>query len=279
MLSISEALTVQSDAAHHKTNELRAPARFTLSGVLGGAYVGIGVILMASTAGPFFAAGDPATKLVSGLVFGVALTLVVFAGAELVTSTMMTAVQGAATRTINWRSALTLITAAFISNLIGAAAFSALIVFSGVLETHEAAGSMIGSLLAAKAALTPLELFIRGTLCNLLVCLAVWMGVRIQAPGPRIAVILLAMLAFVSSGFEHVVANMTTYFIGMFTGDPAATLPIFVGNMLFVGLGNLVGGGLLVGIVYWALGGAPRRHSMPDGATTGDEAETSHRAV
>ena len=258
MLSIPEALDTQAKAALTKARDLKRPGAFAVSGLLGGAYVGVGVILMVSTAGPLLAAGDPLTKLVSGLVFGVALTLVVFAGAELVTSTMMTAVQGFAAKSIGGRTAVRLIAITFALNFVGAALFAALIVASGVLETNAAAGAMVHELLLSKSLLTPLELVVRGTLCNLLVCLAVWMGVRIVAPGPRIAVILLAMLAFVSAGFEHVVANMTTYWIGVLLRDPAASAPLFAENMLFVGLGNLVGGGLLVGIVYWVLAGRPR---------------------
>ncbi|MGO3679080.1 MAG: formate/nitrite transporter family protein, partial [Microbacteriaceae bacterium] len=113
MLSIPEALDTQAKAALTKARDLKRPGAFTVSGLLGGAYVGVGVILMVSTAGPLLAAGDPLTKLVSGLVFGVALTLVVFAGAELVTSTMMTAVQGFAAKSIGGRTAVRLIATTF----------------------------------------------------------------------------------------------------------------------------------------------------------------------
>lgn len=258
MLSISEALRDQAQSALTKAESLRAPGRFTLAGLFGGAYVGIGAVLMVSAAGPLVAEGDPLAKFIGGLVFGVALTIVVFAGAELVTSTMMTAVQGRATGAIGGGVTTWLITVTFVLNFVGAALFSALIVASGVLASNESAAAMLTGLLNLKAGLSPLELFVRGVLCNTLVCLAVWMGVRIQAPGARIAAILLAMLAFVASGFEHVVANMTMYWIGAFTGVPAAAAPFFAGNMLFVGLGNLVGGAVCVGLAYWYLGGSPR---------------------
>ncbi|MBZ6372510.1 MAG: formate/nitrite transporter family protein [Microbacterium hominis] len=258
MLTISETLDAQASAAVHKVQALRHPGRFLVSGMLAGAYIGIGVVLMVSTAGPLAAAGDGLAKLVAGLVFGVALTLVVFAGADLLTSAMMILPQGTLMRAIGpWR-ALGALAATFVANLVGALVFAALIVASGVLHANAPAGTMIADMLAAKAEEEPLQLFVRGILCNLLVCLAIWMCARVRSDVAKILLIFAAILAFISSGFEHVVANMTTYGIGFFTGDPHATLGLFASNMLWVGLGNLVGGGVIVGLGYWIIGGSPR---------------------
>ncbi|WP_424445885.1 formate/nitrite transporter family protein [Microbacterium sp. CH-015] len=270
MLTISETLDAQASAAVHKVQALRHPGRFLVSGMLAGAYIGVGVVLMVSTAGPLAAAGDGLAKLVAGLVFGVALTLVVFAGADLLTSAMMILPQGALMRAIGpWR-ALGALAATFVANLVGALVFAALIVASGVLHANAPAGTMIADMLAAKAEEEPLQLFVRGILCNLLVCLAIWMCARVRSDVAKILLIFAAILAFISSGFEHVVANMTTYGIGLFTGDPNATLGLFASNMLWVGLGNLVGGGVIVGLGYWIIGGSPR---MPAAALRDDVPE------
>ncbi|APZ34151.1 formate/nitrite transporter [Microbacterium aurum] len=270
MLTIPETLDAQASAAVHKVQALHHPGRFLVSGMLAGAYIGIGVVLMVSTAGPLAAAGDGLAKLVAGLVFGVALTLVVFAGADLLTSAMMILPQGALMRAIGpWR-ALGALAATFVANLVGALVFAALIVASGVLHANAPAGTMIADMLAAKAEEEPLQLFVRGILCNLLVCLAIWMCARVRSDVAKILLIVAAILAFISSGFEHVVANMTTYAIGLFTGDPNATLGLFASNMLWVGLGNLVGGGVIVGLGYWIIGGSPR---MPAAALRDDVAE------
>lgn len=258
MLTIPETLSVQADAAVHKADGLRSPGRFLLSGMLAGGYIGIGVVLMVSTAGPLVAAGDGLAKLVSGLVFGVALTLVVFAGADLVTSAMMVLPQGALMRTVGpWRAAATIL-ATFAANLVGALVFAGLIVASGVLRANAAGGAMLSDMLAAKAHEGPIEMVVRGILCNVLVCLAIWMAARVRSDVAKIMLIFAAILAFISSGFEHVVANMTTYGIGLLTGDPNATWALFGGNLLWVGLGNLVGGALIIGLGYWVLGGSPR---------------------
>ncbi|GAA5029345.1 formate/nitrite transporter family protein [Microbacterium fluvii] len=258
MRTIEDALDVQADAAVHKADGLRTPGRFAVSGMLAGSYIGVGVVLMVSTAGPLIAAGDGLAKLVAGLVFGVALTIVVFAGADLVTSSMMTLTQGAAMRAIGAGRAAAALVFTFVANLVGAVLFGGLIALSGVLHTNPAAGAMLDDMLAAKAAEGPLELFVRGVLCNVLVCVAIWMCARLTSDGAKIAVIFAAILAFISSGFEHVVANMTTYSIGLFTGSPDATLALFGSNLLWVGLGNLVGGAVVIGLGYWLLGGSPR---------------------
>lgn len=259
VLTIPETLTAQADAAITKTSATRTPARFLVSGMLAGAYIGVGVVLMVSTAGPLIAAGDGLAKLVAGLVFGVALTLVVFAGADLITSAMMTLPIGMFMRAIpTWRAVATAV-AMFAANLVGALAFAALVAASGVLHANPAAGAMLADMLEAKAHESPLELLTRGILCNVLVCLAIWMSTRARSEVAKILLIFAAISAFIASGFEHVVANMTTYGIGLFTGVPTASWELFGTNLLWVGLGNLIGG-TLIAAAYWLVGGAPRTH-------------------
>lgn len=264
MLTIPETLQVQADAAVHKAEGLRSPGRFAVSGMLAGAYIGIGVVLMVATAGPLITAGDGLAKLVSGLVFGVALTLVVFAGADLLTSAMMILPQGALMGAVGWWRAIGTMAATFLANLLGALVFAGLIVASGVLHSNAPAGKMLADMLAAKAEEGPLQLFVRGILCNVLVCLAIWMCARVRSDVAKILLIFAAILAFISSGFEHVVANMTTYGIGLFSDDPHFTWGLFANNMLWVGLGNLVGGGIVVGLGYWIVGGRPRVAALTD---------------
>jgi nitrite transporter NirC len=109
-----------------------------------------------------------------------------------------------------------------------------------------------------KAEATSGELFFRGVLCNLMVCLAIWCAGRLQNEVAKIIVIFACVMVFITSGFEHVVANMTTLSFGLMDGVPHATIGEFARNVLFVGLGNLVGGGLLVGAANVAAASAPK---------------------
>lgn len=264
----------QRAAARTKVESTRRPIAYTVQSMLAGAYIGVAVVLMVSAAGPFLAAGSPATKLVSGLVFGVALTLVIIAGGELVTSNMMTLTQGAIGGRISWREGGVTMLFCFVMNIVGSFAFAALVHFSGVLGPETPGGKMIAGMLTAKGSESTSELFFRGILCNILVCLAAWSAVRLTSEGAKLAVIFWCLLAFITSGFEHVVANMTTFGLGLIGGLPEASWGEFARNMAVVGLGNLVGGGLIVGLGYAVIAG-PLRPSIPVmPATTPDAAAT-----
>jgi nitrite transporter NirC len=249
---------------------------------MAGIYVGVGVVLLIMASGPLNAANSPATKLVQGLVFGVALTLVIFAGSELSTGNMMTMIQGLFDKVkgVGPGAAIAVIAVSFVANFIGAALFGWLVHDSGVLAIttpgHPAPGqALLTSIINAKAGETAQTLFFRGILCNFLVCLAVWTSARTRSEGAKLALIFWCLLAFITSGFEHVVANMDIYWIGIFQHVPQATWTNFGQNLLFSGLGNLVGGGLLVGVVYGIIGHAPTpspTHTATPAQTTPDGA-------
>lgn len=250
MLTIPEALDYQEHAAAAKVAATRRPFPFTIQAMLAGAYVGVAVVLMVSSSGPFLAAGSPAVKLINGLVFGVALTLVLVAGAELVTSSMMTLTQGWARRSITGRQWLTTLLFTFFANMAGAFVFAGLVHLSGLMERGTPAGEMIASMLEAKSAESAQALFFRGILCNILVCLAVWGWVRLTSESAKLIMVFWCIFAFITSGFEHVVANMTTFGIGLFGGFPETSIGDFARNMAVVGLGNLVGGAVFIGLAY-----------------------------
>ncbi|MEU6576917.1 formate/nitrite transporter family protein [Streptomyces sp. NPDC046805] len=112
-------------------------------------------------------------------------------------------------------------------------------------------------MLTAKAHESAEALFFRGVLCNFLVCVALWMAGRTRSDGAKTVLVFWCLLAFIGSGFEHVVANMTYFSLGLFEHVPGVTIAAFARDLLFVGLGNLVGGGLLVGVAYSVAGRRP----------------------
>lgn len=262
MLSIPAAVRGQADAAVHKLDLTATPGVFLVRTMLAGAYIGIGVLIMVTAGGPLVQAGSPWAPLVQGLVFGVALTIVVVAGAELATSAMMILTQGVLTGAVRVGRASGALLAVLGGNLLGAFVFALLLQASGVLAPTTAAGTTIASMIEHKAAETTGQLFVRGILCNLLVCLAIWCAGRLESEGARIAVVFACVMVFITSGFEHVVANMTTFSFGLLAGLPGATVAEFARNVAAVGLGNLVGGGLLVGAAY-AYGSGRRSTTSP----------------
>lgn len=108
-----------------------------------------------------------------------------------------------------------------------------------------------------KCALPFAEAFCKGILCNLLVCLAVWLALAGRTVTDKILAIIFPVSAFVAAGFEHSVANLYFIPLGIFLSDSAVVTPLnwagLFHNLLPVTLGNLVGGAGLVGLVYWVI--------------------------
>jgi nitrite transporter NirC len=278
VLTLEDAWSTQLRTAVAKVGYTRRPLAYTVRGMLAGSYIGIAVVLMLSAAGPLAVAGSPWTKLVQGLVFGVALPLVVTAGGELATSNMMTLPQGVIGRSIGWVPATRTLAFSFGANVLGGFAFAAMVAGTGLLDAETPAGQMLRSVLVAKAEETSGELFWRGVLCNMLVCLAIWSGARLRSEVASLLVVFWCLLAFITSGFEHVVANMTTYGLGLIGGLPGATWADFGRNMAVVGLGNLVGGSVVVGAAYALIvgpssGSAAPRTAAPTAAKTSAPAD------
>ncbi len=250
MLTITETVDYQARAATTKAGMLGMPLAFLVQTMLAGAYIGIGVVIMVTAGGPLVAAASPWAPLIQGSVFGVALTIVVVAGGELATSSMMYLTQGAMRGVISWGRAGVTLLATLGGNLVGAMVFAAIVHLSGALAPTTAAGKAIAGMIEHKAAESTVQLVFRGILCNLLVCLAVWCANRLRSEGARILVIFACVMVFITSGFEHVVANMTTFSLGLYGGLAGATVGEFARNVLAVGFGNLIGGGILVGAAY-----------------------------
>ena len=248
-----EALTDAATQAQDKAQLLRSPARYAALAALAGVYVGVAVVLLASVAGPLAASSSPITKLVQGAVFGVALTLVVFAGAELFTGNNMTMLIGWLRGGVSGGAAVLVNLASLIGNFAGSIAFAGIVHASGVLAAHApgkpAAGNgMIATLVTAKTAESDGQLFWRALLCNMLVCLGLWMATRTRSDGAKLVVLFWALLAFVASGFEHSVANMTIFSLAIF--NHAASWSDLGHNLLLTVPGNVVGGALVVGLPY-----------------------------
>lgn len=255
MLTFHESLAAQMESGHHKAFGPNRPVAFAVATMLGGAFIGIADILMFTAAGPFYVAEHPVAPLLSGLVFGLGLVLVIFAGGELATSAMMALPQAVAGRQVTVIRAVVVLALILLGNLLGSVVLALIVSGTGVFADGTAAGGMLEGLVAAKAHKTDLQLFLRGIMCNVLVCLAIWSQARSSNDVAKVLLMGWCMFAFVTSGFEHVVANMTTFSLGFFMGLPEATLFEAVRNWLFVGAGNLVGGAVFVGGSYLLVAG------------------------
>lgn len=221
-----------------------------LLSIMAGAYIALGALLYTLVvADSSFGAGP--TRLLGGLVFSLGLVLVVIAGAELFTGNALMVISWL-DRKINGKLLFRNWLIVYFGNFIGALLITVLVVLSGVLNP-EALATKMTEIAEAKLGLTATEALFRGVLCNMLVCLAVWMSFAARTVTGKVAVILLPIAAFVGIGFEHSVANMYVLPVSMIGGFIDWNLSGAFLNLLFVTIGNIIGGALLVAAGYWAV--------------------------
>lgn len=221
---------------------------FTLA-VLAGAFIAFGAMLF-TVAVTESGMGLGPTRLLGGIVFSLGLILVVIAGAELFTGNnliVMACADGRITVSALLRNWLIV----FVGNAVGAVATAAMVVASGTLEIGDGAVARTAlGIAATKVALPADQAFVRGILCNALVCLAVWLSFAAHTVVGKVAVIVPPIAAFVALGFEHSIANL--YFLPLaMMMENGPTIGAMLWNIVPVTLGNIIGGSVLVGLVYW----------------------------
>ena len=250
----------------------------------------LSLIMLAILAGSFIALGaefctlvifDSAlsvglTKLLGGLAFSLGLILVIIAGAELFTGNNLI-MMGFGSGVVTYKQLLKNWGVSYLGNFIGSIFIVGLMYFSNQWMMKDyLLGAKAVLIAAGKVNLTFTEAFTRGILCNLLVCLAVWLCFSARTVVGKVSAIIFPITAFVASGFEHSIANM--YFIPMgiilrgnsnvmnkvLEAAPDASLDRLnitglLGNLLPVTLGNIVGGAVLVAAIYWIIIVLPKR--------------------
>ena len=248
------------------------PGRLVALAVLAGAFIAFGAIFSTVALAGAGSAPWGATRVLAGIVFSVGLILVVVGGAELFTGNnlivMAWAGGGVGTLALlrNW-------ILVYAGNFAGAVGIALLA--SGA-RLHEAGGGAVGAtalgITVAKLQLGFVQAVLLGVLCNVLVCLAVWLAYSARSTTDRVLAIVPPIAAFVAAGFEHSVANMYFVPFALFLTwlDPgfvaargldahALTWGGFLArNLLPVTLGNVIGGAALVGGVYWFVYLRPR---------------------
>ncbi len=238
--------------AKKKVEYLREnPRGYVLLSALAGIYLGFGISLIFSVGAPFAAEGAAGLKLVMGASFGIALTLVIFAGSELFTGNNMVCAIGALARAITLKNVGQIFLWSLVGNLLGSLMVAWLIAQSGVMSRAPQSDLLL-KVAAVKMHLPAWELFMRGILCNWLVCLAVWMAARTTNEAAKIMLIFWCLFAFVGSGFEHSIANQSILGLALFLPHGAdISWSGFAWNQIWVVMGNVIGGAVFVGGAYW----------------------------
>jgi formate transporter len=230
----------------------RLPAlTLALLGVLAGAFIGLGAMMFTLVASDA-TLGFAAQRLLGGLAFSLGLLLVSVAGAELFTGNNLIAMAwaGGHVRGGELLRHWALVCGA---NLAGAVGLALLVWLSGHASMNGGAvGRAAVAIASAKAQLPWGEAFFRGVLCNVLVCMAVWMAFAGRSVVDKAVAIVFPVTAFVAAGFEHSVANFYFFPLALLLGAPLSAGDMLA-NLAAVIAGNLVGGSVLVALVYWAI--------------------------
>jgi formate/nitrite transporter len=229
------------------------PIRATVMlGILAGAFIAFGAMYYTVAITDSSLGFGPA-RLLGGIAFSLGLVLVIVGGAELFTGNNLI-VMAWAERKVTTLQLLLNWTVVYAANLVGALGCAFMVAWSGTLGLGDGAvGATAMRIAEAKVALGFGEAFFRGILCNTLVCLAVWLCFAAQGVASKILAIVLPISAFVALGFEHSVANMYLIPVAMLAGAENVSLAGFIGNLIPVTLGNIVGGGVFVALVYWLI--------------------------
>jgi formate transporter FocA len=245
------------------------PVSMLVLAILAGAFISLGAVFSTTVVAGVGEMPYGVMRLLAGLVFSLGLILVIVGGAELFTGNnliVMAWASGKVSTTLLLKNWLIV----YVGNFVGALGTAGLMYLSGQFTFGKGAvGAAALATANTKAGLDFIPALVLGILCNALVCLAVWLTFSARTTTDRILAIIPPITAFVAAGFEHSIANMYFIPIGLFVkagapesfwsaiGKTAADFPaltwsgFLLNNLLPVTLGNIIGGAVLVGAVYW----------------------------
>lgn len=244
------------------------PAKQFLLGIMAGAFIAFGA--QAANVVTHTISDVDTAKLISGLIFPAGLMLVLMAGAELFTGNSLM-ILALLERKITLAKLLRSWLVVYLGNLAGGVLVAYLICWSGQLNYT---GGLLGGITlksaAGKISLTFIQALVLGVLCNWLVCLAVWTSFGAKDAIGKAVCVFFPVWVFVASGFEHSIANMYYITAGILAKsspqfvakaleagasqsaiDALNWCSMFTGNLVPVTLGNIIGGSVFVGVVYW----------------------------
>ncbi len=267
--SPAELARAAEDAACAKADA--HPVTSFLLGLTGGGYIALAYVFWTTSQVGAEALPWGVAKVLGGVVFSTGLALVVLTGAELFTSSTLTLTARASGR-ISWGQLLRNWGVVYVANFLGALTVVGLVHAGGAWHLADGAwGRVVLDAAAGKVGHSAVEAVALGVLCNLMVCVAVWAAYSGRTTTDKVLAVTLPIALFVSAGFEHSVANMfllplallVKHAAGPDFWTAAGALPadyaaltwdaFLLGNLVPVTLGNILGGGVMVGLMYWTV--------------------------
>lgn len=223
------------------------PLGYFISTLVAGMFISFGSFL-AFTLGSQLAQGNTANwaKPAQSAAFAAALSLVVMAGAELFTGNNFVMASAAFRKKISWAETCKVWGVCWIGNLLGC--ILSVVVFVAAKVPTGDTGAYFNKLGLAKVSIAPVPLLARAILCNILVCLAVWCGIKLKSESGKLIMIFWCIFVFMVCGFEHSIADMTT--VGVAFANGAVGIGQYLYNIIVVTIGNMIGGIICVALPY-----------------------------
>lgn len=228
-----------------------SPMAYLISSMVAGMFISFGSFGSMTIGGFATAAGSTATKFLVSFVFAAALSLVIAAGCELFTGNNMVLAAASMHKDVSWRDTILIWIVCYVGNLIGSWILVLIFQATGLTAANDAVAQFFASTAESKIHQSALALFTKGILCNICVCLAVWCGIKLKNEAARLIMVMWCILVFMICCFEHSIANMSIIGVGLL--NPCGldiTVSGYLRNLLFVSLGNIVGGAVFVALPY-----------------------------
>lgn len=244
-----QVVDYMEETAFKKSSLLQHSFRqYVLRSIIAGFLIGIGVVFSFTVGNMFI--DVPGTMLIAGLSFSVALVFIVWMGGELFTSNTMYLFTGAQRGRVSWNDLAKIWGVSWVGNLVGAAVLSLLII--GAHSMGEVTSDHLLAIVAAKKMSgDAFAIFLKGILCNILVCIAIFMPLKTQNDVAKILLTMIPVVVFFAAGFEHSIANMGVFALALhYVPSDVINFSGAFHNLLFATLGNIVGGALFVAGSY-----------------------------
>lgn len=227
---------------------------YAVRAIMASVYLALGLSISAYTADKLNHIVDGLGKFSYSLMFGWCLIMILYMNAELGTSNMMYMTSAVHRKVLPLKTALKILGTCVLFNLIGAIIVTYFLSYTTPFQAgHVEADSYLIEAAVAKLAKSPLTQFVEGIFANIVVNIAVFISMRMKDDAGRVIALIFIIFIFAFLGFEHVIANFSLFPLAFFSfGGPVEgmTLASVLSNFIFSGLGNYVGGGVLIGLLY-----------------------------
>lgn len=231
------------------------PLRFFTRSFMAGAYLGAAAIL-SYTLGALLQDHGVVAKIAVAATFGIGLVAIVYLGAELFTGNCFVTIMPVLKRELKIRDIIPMWILCYVGNLIGISLICFLFIKSGAQKS--VLTPYLTTVMESKLQFDVIELLIKGILCNFIVCIAAYSGIKIKDETARLIVIMVFVMAFVLPGFEHCIANAGIFTMGMTQLGSAIDWRMMPLHMLISTLGNIIGGSLLLAIPIYIVFREPK---------------------